>query len=218
MKKFLSIILTAVFILSIFSFNSFAAETTKLNKWSEENFDPENGLSVKVYTVLQNNSFVVITQEAHIKDNIMAFTSKINNIDVKFILSSDTLWLYSPTIPFLHIKSPVEGFDFNELVTPDFSEEIKFLKNYETDLNSNSYFVEEFLCKNEDNEELVIKFYFIEDELVFIDIPNNIDGYDTVIRMEILSNNVDDKVFEVPFFSINIYPLIMFFYNVFNII
>lgn len=220
MKKFLkSIFFACIMALLIFSVSASANETTRLNKWATENFDLENGLSVKMYAVLEDTGgSAVINQSAHIKGQKIAFTSKINNIDVTFILHQDTLWLYSPKFPFVHIKTAVEGFDYDEFFILDSSVEANFLQSYETTLNSRAYYVEEFIYINEDDEKSIAKYYFDGDKLKFIDIHQNVDGYDVTYRTEILSTNVDDKVFEVPFLSINIYPIIVFFLNIFNII
>ena len=214
MKKVLkSVFLAFIMALLFFSVSASANESTRLGKWSAENFDPENGLSVKQYMVLDNMGYIELLQEAHIKGEKITFTSKINNLDVKFIIYDDTFFAYLPKFPFIHIKTPAEGFDFDALLTPDSSEESRFLQSYETTLYSRSYYVEEFLSVNEYDEELIIKAYFIGDELKFMEHPYNIDGYNVTLRTEILSINVDDKVFKVPFFSINIYPLIKFFFN-----
>lgn len=193
MKKFLSIILTAVFILSVFSFNSFAAETTKTEQWINNNINPvEVGMNVTIND--ENNTTI------YIKDKMIAGTVPLfENLKVNIIAKDNCLYLYLKYLPFFHIKfenvtDEVLGLD---TVKPY---NLTFVESYDVTISSQKYFVEQFITK----EEETIKYYFLEDELKFIVADTYQNGYPEQVRIEILTTDVDEKVFELPFFSIDV--------------
>ena len=114
-------------------------------------------------------------------------------------------------MPFFHIKSEVsdtvDGLLGNIISGHS---EIKSIKTYTVTGEIHEYYVEEYTYVDDSVE----KYYFVGDELYRTEIivPYE-DGSTDVIRTQIYSDRVDYEVFNIPWYSINIYPLLQLFIN-----
>ncbi len=208
MKKFTSTVLTVIIlIISVFSVNAFAQEQTRAEKWMQ-NFG-NHELEIKATSYYAGQKTV---SKLYIKGkNIAAIStlplSKHYTAEIKAVIKDGYSYLYLTSFPFLHIKVKTDDNIFQS-INPI---ELIYLKSYELQDGSTTYYVEEFTYKNSD---ALIKYYFVGDKLMRIesDGTDEYGDYSSSV-IEILSDNVDDSKFRVPFFSINISPLIDYFYS-----
>lgn len=206
MKKILSVFLTAVIlVMSVFCVNAFAQEQTRTEKWAQNvnNYDFETKITNKI-----NGEKTVARM--YIKDGKIAFTTNFPlsdtiNTKIKIIIKDGYVYIFFSDFPFFHLKTEVTNEMFD---TPQIGELI-FVKSYEEQNGSVTYYVEEF----EDENNNICRYYFSGDTLVKIE-AESIDEYNNNISsiMEIVSYEVNDSVFRVPFFSINIAPFLNIIY------
>lgn len=199
MKKLLSIFFAIVFVFSAFSLNAFAAETTRIEEWSKEHFPPyELGAKVTI-----NDETI---QTFYVKDKMIAGYAPVSeNFNMNFIVKNNCIYLYFKAFPFFHLKIeniPEDYLNFDSIDLPEAS----FEGSGTVILNSEEYYVEQFIAE----DGAIIGYYFIGDELKYIETDTIEDGYSTHIKVEILTTEVNDEIFELPFFSINLAPLINF--------
>ena len=203
MKKFLSVILSVILILSAFSVCASGFDELKAEQMLKD------GISMRITTRGEGYSS---ESTVYYKDGKMAMEANVEGIDLKLICKNDTAYLYLLKLPFFHIKQ--EGLEL-----PDFLSEIKnmevpeeeFSRTYQETVNGVTYKVDEYLT--EDNE--IVKYYYIGDELKIIDTSNGDFDNFSATKAEILSTKLDDSVFELPFFSLDISPILEFIMNLF---
>lgn len=207
MKKFISAVLTAIIlIISVFSVNVFAQEQTQVEKWIQdfENYE----LEIKATSYYAGQKTV---SKLYIKDkNIAAIStlpiSKSYTAEIKAIIKDGYSCLYLTSFPFLHIKVKTNDNIFQSIDPFEFI----YSKSYEIQDGSTTYYIEEFTDKNSDT---LIKYYFVGDNLMRVE-ADGTDEYGDYSPsvIEILSDKVNDNEFRIPFFSINIFPLIDIFF------
>ncbi len=207
MKKIFSIFLMSVILfVSVFCVNAFAQEQTRTEKWTQNVSDYE--FKMRVTTETNNNKE---TSEMYYKEGKLAATIDIPysdniNIKLKVIIKDSYVYMLFSDFPVFHFK-----FKADEDMFPS-SEigELEFVKSYEEQNGSVTYYVEEF----SDENNTVCKYYFSGDYLVKIK-TTGIDEYGDSLSstLEFLTYEVNDSVFRIPFFSINISPIIDYFYS-----
>lgn len=199
MKKFLSVFFAIVLIFSAFSLNAFAAETTRIEEWGKEHFPPyELGAKVTI-----NDETI---QTFYIKDKMIAGNVPVSeNINIDIIMKEDCTYLYFKAFPYFHLKFedvPEDYLNFDSIDLPEAS----FDGSGTVILNSEEYYVEQFIAE----DGTIVRYFFDGNDLKYIEAEDYVDGYYNHTIIEILTTEVDDEVFELPFFSINLAPLIDF--------
>lgn len=194
MKKILSLFLSALFIFGAFSINAHAQEPTKTDLWFENEKAFEFSADVTVYSEdTKDYSYTAFVKGQNICLKNVPF---INYAKVNLIINGDNIYMCFSKFPFVYFQFDGEQLDLEEL---ELRELMTFIGCYEKTINSNNYYVEEFL----DDESITYKFCFSGEELKLIITE---DEY-TETYQEISYEPVNDSVFEPPFFSINITPL-----------
>lgn len=222
MKKITSLILsTVIVILSIFSTTAFAQEQTKLDNWSQKHSFAE--FEINYYS---ESSDGIIDSHAYLKNDKFSMTLNLpitegDSSEVNCICDGDYCYLIFTSFPFFYIKSEEVEFSIEDIINMIEIAETTFIKSYEVTESQTTYYVEEYSYYIESeghSENGTSKFYFIGDELIkseYTYIDEN--GYSVYTRIEYISFEVDDSVFEVPWYSIDILPILKFFFNLFNI-
>lgn len=205
MKKILSVILSVFIALSVFSIGAFANESAKLEKWCETH-DFNSGISVKTYIYITDILIGFINPVFHFKNGQTAMEININDKDIKMIEKDDILYFFPAKFPFVYYKMNAEEFwgsDNTDINTED----ITFKESYETEYNNKTFFVEDYICET-DGKQIILSAYFDGNDLKYIGFKEDYEGMEIEIYWEILSTNVDDKVFEMPSFSIDVSPIV----------
>lgn len=204
MKKILSVILSALIILSVFSVGAFAveAEPTKYEKWCETH-DLNNGISVKIHTRANNMLISLFSVIIYAKDGKLAAVAEFDGKEFKAVTNDGDLCIFMTKLPIFHYK--IKGDELFGSIDMDLTldESTSFVGSYETEFNGKALFVEEYLYES-DSQPMTMKFYFDGDELIYFGAEEKIADMDIEIYFEILSLEVDDDIFEMPFFSLDV--------------
>ncbi|MBE6771994.1 MAG: hypothetical protein E7547_07625 [Ruminococcaceae bacterium] len=205
MKKITSIILTSIILItSLFSVNAFASEQTKAEKWTEDLKNQKLEFEVSSYTISSDGKYDL---HFFIKDKNVSFISELALTEtittkVKIIIVDDYLYMYLPSFPFFHLKFQDDFWSYVEIAPDD---KLTFISSQEITEGQTTYYIETYT----DDTNAKIEIYFVGDELIKCQ-SEYIDEYGdyTYIYHEIVSNEVDDSVFKVPWYSIDILPLL----------
>lgn len=209
MKKILSVLLSALIILSVFSVVAFAteAEPTKLEKWGET-YDWDNGISVKTRILANNISLdILFNIVTYMKDGKTALIINFDGKEFKAVTKDDALCIFMTKLPLFHYK--ITGSIFNSIDSDLTSENLSFVRGYEAEYEEKTFYVEEYLYESDD-QSMTLKFYFDGDELKVFGSEEKIDDMDTEIYFEIIPGEIDDEVFEMPWYSIDVTRLVDF--------
>ena len=224
MKKLISFALSVIIIvMSLFSTTAFAQEQTRYEKWCQ-NYST-NEFEANLYSKIGDES---AEYHFYLKDNKAAFTTVIpitsNNTDeITCIYDGNSFNLFIHSMPLFYFKFDANDFSFEEVyeMFNNAETEYTFIKSYEYNQGNTTYFVEEYSynIEVEDySEQGTAKYYFIGDELIISEsyfIDEN--GNSVYHRLEYLSYEVDDSVFKIPWYSINILPILEFVLSLFYI-
>lgn len=202
MKKILSVLLSALIILSVFSVGAFAteAEPTKLEKW-EETHDLNNGISVKIHTRTNNILISLFDAVIHVKDGKLAVVADFDGKEFKAVTKDDALCIFMTKLPFFHYK--ISGDLFGSIDLDLTLENTSFVKSYEAEYEGKTLYVEEYFY-DENSQPMTFKAYFDGDELIYFGAEERIADMDFEMYFEILSFEVDDDVFKMPIFSLDV--------------
>lgn len=213
MKKFLSVLLTAVIIItSVFCVSAFAAETPKtdtlLNKIGTEDelcVTFTSGQST-IFSFLGNNPVNKIA----IKDNKVSY--EINNgfITVRMVANSDGVYAYIPSIPYFYVKLDSKILSLTDVkalvakalnLTQGF---IQFVDSYSESFDGKDYYVEEY----NDREAVTSKFYYEGDSLKILKVENATTKSVQYTYFDDISFTADDDLFFVPVFALDVTPIL----------
>ncbi len=204
MKRLISILLTAVVLVLSLSTGAFAAEPTGVF----DEIDTNNGISFNFRTNSLFNETELSDYFAAFKDDKFAFEFQVEFLKLKIILNKNSLYVYSPDFPLLHAK--IEG----ENMLPEFDYEPEKLELVKTEE------------KNVDGKTLTTETYIISDEsqviITYIDGSikstqiTSLDDESYYCYIDNFNFEVDDSVFELPRFSLDITPVINFFLGFFS--
>ncbi len=201
MKKIISVILSVLIAISVFSIGAFAieAEPTRLQKWMN-NYESDNGLAVKINVRVGDYLMGFIKCNAYFKGDNFAMIIDYDGREIKMVSKDDDLLLFLTKFPFVHYKMKSElVFGSGETDFSDYS----FDGGYELVLEERTFWVEEYTFEL-DGEKYQTSTYFEGDELKKITVGQNISDLKLEIEFEILSYEVDDDMFKKPFFSIDV--------------
>ncbi len=204
MKKHLISILFAFVLGVIFCVSASATEAdiTKAEKWVNE----AHSVTGMISDLTVITDYASSTQRLYSKGEKAASDIEINGKSVRLITDSKDLIIFSPDMPLFHVKFKGLGeamIEIPEGMPTEFS--LDFVKAYEHTEGDKTYYIEEFT----DEEGILYKYYFVGDELIFMDAEITSGEVSEKVRIVIISYEVDDEVFEIPWYSIDIYPIVM---------
>ncbi len=203
-KHLISILFALVFSVLFFCVSASAteAEPTKAEKWYNE----AHAVTGMVSDITIGDGYSSITERVYSKGDKAAAEVDLNGSKIRVITDSKDLILFNPDMPIFHVKFSGLGeimVEIPEGVPTEFS--LDFVKAYEHTEGEKTYYIEEFT----DADGTVYKYYFLGDELILVDAVVSAEGETITTRIMIISYEVDDEVFEIPWYSINLYPIVM---------
>lgn len=195
MKKFLLVILSLVLILSAVCVTAFAADKPKAE--DAINFNLEKGLQFEI------RIDDIPTTMLYVKGDKIASEMKVEGYNLKLILKNNSFYMYFTDFPFVY-------FEHKDSEMPDLQDALgtlqfdaEFVEAVETEYQSEIYYVEKYAT----DDGVTIEYYFLDDELKLL---KSTDDENVTTEIEIVSTEVDDDVFELPFFAFNITPIFEF--------
>ncbi len=203
-KHLISIFFALVLGVMFFCVNASAteAETTKAEKWYNE----AHAVTGMVTDVTIGDEYSSVTERVYSKGDKGASEIEIDGKLLRIITDSEDVILFYPDMPIFHVKFPGMAEVMLGLigdVPTEFS--LDFVESYEHTEGEKTYYIEEFT----DADGTVYKYYFLGDELILVDATITAEGETATTRMMIISYEVDDEIFEIPWYSINLYPIVM---------
>lgn len=222
MRKTISILLSMViFAMSVFSTTAFAQEQTRLSQWLQNNSFDE--IEANIYI---EDEYGETKSHIYLKGDKFSVTSELPLFEEKeemnLVYDGNNTYVIFTALPFFHLK-----IDEIDISITDYLNEMSsnfdstFVKGYEKSEGSKTYYVEEYSASfdSEDySENGILKCYFEGNELVKSEcIFTDENGESVYSRMEYVSFDVDDSVFEIPWYSINILPLFKALLSLFDI-
>ncbi len=204
MKKHLISMFFALIIGVIFCVSASAteAEPTKAEKWYNE----AHAVTGMVTDITIGDEYSSVTQRLYSKGDKAASEIDLDGTRIRVIVDSKNLIIFNPDMPIFHVKFKGLGeimVEIPEGVPTEFS--LEFVKAYEHTEGEKTYYIEEFT----DADGTVYKYYFLGDELILVDATIKAESETVTTRMMIISYEVDDEIFEIPWYSINLYPIVM---------
>lgn len=201
MKKAISVILSLLIAISVFSIGASAveAEPTRFDKWMS-NHESDNELAVGMNVRAGGYLIGFMKFDAYFKGENFAMIMDLDGREIKAIQKGDDLLIFFTKFPFMHYKMKAE--DIFGSGNAAFSE-CSFNKEYELEIEKKKFLVEEYILES-DGQEYQMSAYFEGDELKKIIVAYNIADMDMEIEFEILSYEVDDDMFKMPLISIDV--------------
>lgn len=203
MKKIISVLLSLLIAISVFSIGAFAVEAetepTRLEKWVS-NYEGDDGLAVKINLYLDGFLIGFIKSNVYCKGDNLAMTVDFDGREIKVVSKDDNFLIFLTKFPFMHYRMKSESV-FGSVDT-DFSD-CSFVKAYEHVYEEKAFWVEEYTFES-DGEKYQVSAYFEGDELKKITVGQKITDMDMEIEFEILSYEVDDDMFKMPLISLDV--------------
>lgn len=217
MKKIISILVVSIILItSVFSLNSFAADTPKtdalldkLETATEVSVTLRSG-ETKLFGVIP----ATITNTIAVKGNNICYQYNAGFINARVVANDNGIYGYMPTVPFFYVKmdsNPIKGANVWAMVlsaanlTQAFT---RYLKSYEETVDGTKYYVEEY----DDREFVTSKFYYVGDDLKMLIVTDSSTDSVQYTYFDDISFKVDDSMFSVPATAFDLTPLLKAFF------
>lgn len=212
MKKSLSIILASIIlVMSVFSVNAFAADTTKTQALLDKlNDSKEVAVSLKAGDIPLFGSNSDASDTIYIKDDMAAYDYSAGFLNVRVVLDDDEIIAFLPAFPYIHVKlentalGTVDIWGLIEEVTKLTMGVLAYVDTYEEKVDGVTYTVEEF----NDRAQVTSKFYYEDDELKLLKVEDKQTNSVQNTYFENIEFEVDDSIFELPLISFDVTPLL----------
>lgn len=211
MKKFFSMALTAViWVVSIFSVNAFAADTTKTEAFLEKmNTSKEVSVTLRTGKGDTYGSDYGVSNTVYIKNDELAYDFDNGTVKLRAVMTDGKIVGFMPALPFFYMKMNVPVIDGNDVWAKikDISNitmgVLYHVGNSTETVDGTEYYVEEF----NDREYVTSKFYYVGDELKMLRVEDVSKGTVQYTYFDNISFEVDDSVFDTPIFAIDLTPI-----------
>lgn len=212
MKKIISVSIAAVLlVMSVFSVNAFAADTTKTEALLDKlNTSKEVAVSLKAGDIPLFGSNSDASDTVYIKGDKAAYEYNAGFLSVRVVLDGDEIIAYVPAFPFVHVKlessalGSVDIWGLIEDATKVTMGVLAYVDTYEEELGGVKYTVEEF----NDRAQVTSKFYYQNDELKLLNVVDKQTNSVQNTYFESISFDVDDSIFELPAISFDLTPVL----------
>lgn len=212
MKKIISVSIAAILlVMSVFSVNAFAADTTKTEALLDKlNTSKEVAVSLKAGDIPLFGSNSNASDTVYIKGDKAAYEYNAGFLSVRVVLDGDEIIAYLPILPFIHVKlessalSSVDIWGLIEDATKITMGVLAYVDTYEEELGGVKYTVEEF----NDRAQVTSKFYYQGDDLKLLNVVDKQTNSVQNTYFESISFDVDDSVFELPAISFDLTPVL----------
>lgn len=212
MKKIISVSIAAILlVMSVFSVNAFAADTTKTEALLDKlNTSKEVAVSLKAGDIPLFGSNSNASDTVYIKGDKAAYEYNAGFFNVRVVLDGDEIIAYLPIFPYVHVKlesSAIGSVDIWGLIedaTKVTMGVLAYVDTYEEELGGVKYTVEEF----NDRAQVTSKFYYQGDDLKLLNVVDKQTNSVQNTYFESISFDVDDSVFELPAISFDLTPVL----------
>ncbi len=212
MKKIISVSIAAVLlVMSVFSVNVFAADTTKTEALLDKlNTSKEVAVSLKAGDIPLFGSNSDASDTVYIKGDMAAYEYNAGFLSVRVVLNGDEIVAFLPILPFIHVKlessalGSVDIWGLIEDATKVTMGVLAYVDTYEEELGGVKYTVEEF----NDRAQVTSKFYYQNDELKLLNVVDKQTNSVQNTYFESISFDVDDSIFELPAISFDLTPVL----------
>lgn len=212
MKKIISVSIAAILlVMSVFSVNAFAADTTKTEALLDKlNTSKEVAVSLKAGDIPLFGSNSNASDTVYIKGDKAAYEYNAGFLSVRVVLDGDEIIAYLPILPFIHVKlessalGSVDIWGLIEDATKITMGVLAYVDTYEEELGGVKYTVEEF----NDRAQVTSKFYYQGDDLKLLNVVDKQTNSVQNTYFESISFNVNDSVFELPAISFDLTPVL----------
>ncbi len=213
MKKFLSIILTAIILItSAFSLSAFAADTPRTDALFGK-VETADELSV-TFTSGQSTIFSFLGQnpvnKVSVKDNKISYEVNNGIITVRIVANDNGIYAYLPILPFFYVKLDSKILavaDLKELISKALNLTqgfIQYIDSYNETFEGKEYYVEEY----NDREVVTSKFYYDGDNLKILKVENANTKSVQYTYFDNIAFEADDSLFDVPVLAFDVTPLL----------
>ncbi|MBO5230728.1 MAG: hypothetical protein J6B52_04860 [Clostridia bacterium] len=212
MKKIISVSIAAILlVMSVFSVNAFAADTTKTEALLDKlNTSKEVAVSLKAGDIPLFGSNSNASDTVYIKGDKAAYEYNAGFFNVRVVLDGDEIIAYLPIFPYVHVKlessaiGSVDVWGLIEDATKVTMGVLAYVGTYEEELGGIKYTVEEF----NDRAQVTSKFYYQGDDLKLLNVVDKQTNSVQNTYFESISFDVDDSVFELPAISFDLTPVL----------
>ncbi len=204
MKRFVSVLLTAIMIFSVFSLSGFA-QNNKAEEYFEKINNNVNEFTVKGiqygyelehgvrFTMCRKGNSIAFESEIPIDDEMPSIFGKI-----KVVIKDESVKMFFPLIPFVSIEVPSETvedvlFDVGNL-------DLSFVSGEERDLDGLKCFVETY--NNEDGS--TVEYTFCDEELILITAKDSDGALISEMHIEEISYSAKWYQFLTPLVTIDL--------------
>lgn len=212
MKKTLSVILaTIILVMSVFSVNAFAAETTKTEALLAKLND-----SQEVAVTLGAGDIAIFGKDSdskdiiYIKDDKAAYEYNAGFLSVRVVLEDDEIIAFFPAFPYIHVKldtasiGSVDIWELIEKATDITMGILAYVDTYAETVDGKTYTVEEF----NDRAQVTSKFYYEGDHLKILKVEDKQYKSVQYTYFDNIEFSVDDSIFELPLISFDLTPIL----------
>lgn len=210
MKKIISILMSAILIVSVFSLNAFAA-TTKTEALLEKlNTSKEVAVTLTAGDIPLFGVNSDSTDTIYIKGDKAAYEFSAGFINARVVLDDDEVIAFLPAFPYIHVKldskaiGAVDIWGVIEEATNMTLGVLNYVKSYEEEVGGKTYYVEEF----NDRAQVTSKFYYEGDNLKILNVTDKKTNSVQNTYFEDIKFEVDDSIFKLPLISFDMTPVL----------
>ncbi len=210
MKKTLSIIMSVILIISVFSLNAFAATTKTETLVDKINTEKEVAVTLTAGDIPLFGANSDATDTIYIKDDKAAYDYNAGFINIRVVLDDDEIIAFLPVFPYVHVKldskaiGSVDIWGIIDEATNITFGVLNYVGSYEEEFEGKTYYVEEF----NDRAQVTSKFYYDGDDLKILNVTDKKTNSVQNTYFEDISFEVDDSIFELPLISFDMTPVL----------
>ncbi len=210
MKKTLSIIMSVILIVTVFSLNAFAATTKTEALLNKLNTEKEVAVTLTAGDIPLFGANSDSTDTIYIKGDKFAYDYNAGFMNVRLVLEDDEVIAFFPDFPYIHVKldsvaiGSVDIWGIIDETTNATLGVLNYVNSYEEEYEGKTYYVEEF----NDRAQVTSKFYYDGDDLKIIKVTDAQTGSVQNTFFEDISFEVDDSVFKLPLISFDLTPVL----------
>lgn len=210
MKKTLSIIMSVILIISVFSLNAFAATTKTEALLDKLNTSKEVAVTLTAGDIPLFGANSDATDTIYIKGDKAAYEYNAGFINARLVLDGDEITAFLPVFPYIHVKLDSEALGSVDIwglikeATNITLGVLNYVGSYEEEIGGKKYYVEEF----NDRAQVTSKFYYEGDDLKLLKVTDTQTNSVQNTYFEDISFEVDDSIFELPLVSFDMTPVL----------
>ena len=210
MKKTLSIIMSVILIISVFSLNAFAATTKTETLVDKINTEKEVAVTLTAGDIPLFGANSDATDTIYIKVDKAAYDYNAGFINIRVVLDDDEIIAFLPVFPYVHVKldskaiGSVDIWGIIDEATNITFGVLNYVGSYEEEFEGKTYYVEEF----NDRAQVTSKFYYDGDDLKILNVTDKKTNSVQNTYFEDISFEVDDSIFKLPLISFDMTPVL----------